>query len=75
VEFDLLVALARRAGRVVSRDALLGRPAATTPWWASAPSTSTSPTCARSSATTRATPRRIKTLRGVGYVLVRDEEG
>ena len=55
IEFDVLVALVRRAGpRGRARRAARRRPAAATWWWASAPSTSTSPTCGRSSATTRA---------------------
>ncbi len=75
LEFDLLLALARRAGRVISREALLehaGR--------------DDSPTGERAVdvhishlrqklGDDPKSPKLIKTVRGVGYVMVRDGEG
>jgi DNA-binding response OmpR family regulator len=75
VEFDLLVALARRAGRVVSREALLdetGRGDAMV--GERAVDVHISHLRQKLGDDPRA-PRLLKTVRGVGYVLVREEEG
>ncbi|MEZ4395018.1 MAG: response regulator transcription factor [Polyangiales bacterium] len=74
VEFDLLVTLARRAGRVISRDALLaqaGRDDANVD--ERAVDAHISHLRKKIGDDARA-PRRIRTVRGVGYVLVRDEQ-
>ena len=74
-EFRVLVVLARRAGETVTREELAGvvlpRAAATTRA-STARSTSTSRTCAQKLGDEAREPRRIRTVRGVGYVLVRD---
>ncbi len=72
IEFDFLVALARRAGRVISRDALLsqaGRDDATVN--ERTVDVHVSHLRQKLGDDPRA-PRRIKTVRGVGYVLVRE---
>ena len=75
VEFDLLVALARRAGRVVSRDALLGETGRGDAMVGErAIDVHISHLRQKLGDDPRA-PRLLKTVRGVGYVLVRDEEG
>jgi DNA-binding response OmpR family regulator len=75
VEFDLLVALARRAGRVVSRDALLGETGRGDAMVGErAVDVHISHLRQKLGDDPRA-PRLLKTVRGVGYVLVRDEEG
>jgi two-component system, OmpR family, response regulator len=73
VEFDLLVALARRAGRVVSREALLaeaGRDGAMVGERAVDVHVSH---LRRKIGDDPNAPRLLKTVRGAGYVLVRDE--
>lgn len=73
VEFDLLVTLARRAGRVISRDALLaqaGREDANVDERAVDVHISH---LRRKIGDDARSPKRIRTVRGVGYVLVRDE--
>jgi DNA-binding response OmpR family regulator len=73
VEFDLLVTLARRAGRVISRDALLaqaGREDANVDERAVDVHISH---LRRKIGDDARAPKRIRTVRGVGYVLVRDE--
>jgi DNA-binding response OmpR family regulator len=73
IEFDLLVALARRAGRVIPRESLLalaGRDDATV--GERTVDVHVSHLRAKLGDDPRS-PRRIKTVRGVGYVLVRDE--
>jgi DNA-binding response OmpR family regulator len=73
IEFDLFVALARRAGRVVPRDALLalaGRGDTTV--GERAVDVHVSHLRAKIGDDPKA-PRRIKTVRGVGYVLVKDD--
>jgi len=74
VEFDLLLALARRAGRVITREALLataGRDDGTV----SERTVDVHISHLRQKlGDDPRSPRRIKTLRGVGYVLVRDAE-
>ena len=72
IELDLLVALARRAGRVVPRDALLelaGR--SETVVGERTVDVHVSHLRAKLGDDPRA-PRRIKTVRGVGYVLVKE---
>jgi DNA-binding response OmpR family regulator len=73
LEFDLLVTLARRAGRVISREALLaqaGRDDANVDERAVDVHISH---LRRKLGDDARAPRRIRTVRGVGYVLVRDE--
>lgn len=75
VEFDLLVALARRAGRVISRDALLsesGRGDAMV--GERAIDVHISHLRQKLGDDPRA-PRLLKTVRGAGYVLVREDGG
>ncbi len=74
LEFDLLVALARRAGRPVPRDALLalaGR--GETSVGERTVDVHISHLRAKLGDDPRA-PRRIKTVRGVGYVLTREDQ-
>ncbi|MBI5517639.1 MAG: response regulator transcription factor [Deltaproteobacteria bacterium] len=74
IEFDLLVALARRAGRVISRDSLLalaGRDDVTV--GERTVDVHVSHLRAKLGDDPKS-PRRIKTVRGVGYVLVRDDD-
>ncbi|MBL8603416.1 MAG: response regulator transcription factor [Myxococcales bacterium] len=73
LEFDLLVALMRRAGRVISREALLteaGRDDATVGERTIDVHVSH---LRQKLGDDPKNPRRIKTIRGVGYVLVRDD--
>ncbi len=75
IEFDLLVALARRAGRVVPRDAILalaGRDDVVV--GERTVDVHISHVRAKLGDDPRA-PRRIKTVRGVGYMLTRDGAG
>lgn len=75
LEFDLLVTLARRAGRVISREALLaqaGRDDANVDERAVDVHISH---LRRKLGDDARSPKRIRTVRGVGYVLVRDDEG
>ena len=74
LEFDLLVTLARRAGRVISREALLAQ--------AGRDDVSVDERAVdvhishlrRKLGDDARAPKRIRTVRGVGYVLVRDDE-
>lgn len=73
IEFDLLVTLARRAGRVISREALLaqaGRDDVAVDERAVDVHISH---LRRKLGDDARAPRRIRTVRGVGYVLTRDE--
>jgi len=72
IEFDILLALARRAGRVVARDALLaeaGRADVTV--GDRTVDVHISHLRQKLGDDPRA-PKKIKTIRGVGYVLVKD---
>ena len=72
VEFDLLLALARRAGRVITREALLAT-AGRDDGSVSERTVDVHISHLRQKlGDDPRNPRRIKTLRGVGYVLVRD---
>jgi DNA-binding response OmpR family regulator len=71
LELDLLIALARRAGRVVTRDALLDLVGRGTTVGERAVDVHISHLRAKLGDDSRA-PTRIKTVRGVGYVLARD---
>ncbi len=74
VEFDLLLALARRAGRVITREALLAT-AGRDDGSVSERTVDVHISHLRQKlGDDPRSPRRIKTLRGVGYVLVRDPE-
>jgi DNA-binding response OmpR family regulator len=73
LEFDLLLALARRAGRVVPRDVLFSL-AGRTDTTVSERTVDVHISHLRSKlgADARA-QKRIRTVRGIGYVLVKDE--
>ena len=73
IEFDLLVALARRAGRVIARDALLSQ-AGREDGNVNERTVDVHVSHLRQKlGDDPRAPRRIKTVRGVGYVLVRDD--
>ena len=72
IEFDILVALARRAGRVVAREALLGQ-AGRNDTVVGARTVDVHIAHLRHKlGDDPKTPRLIKTVRGVGYVLTKD---
>jgi two-component system OmpR family response regulator len=74
IEFDILVALMRRAGRVVPRDALMAL-AGRTDVTVSERTVDVHISHLRQKlADDSRTPRLIKTVRGVGYVLAKDSE-
>ncbi len=74
VEFDLLVALARRAGRVVSRDALLAESGRGDAMVGERAIDVHISHLRQKLGDDPKSPRLLKTVRGAGYVLVRDED-
>ena len=73
LEFDILVALVRRAAASCPATRCSPRRAGATWWWASARWTSTSRISAAEARRRPRAPRLIKTVRGVGYVLSREQ--